>query len=140
MKKTKGVLHENYKHPDAFGILLGFKVKKIDRKKHYFEGQLKIQDHHLSPAGRVHGGVMSAFVDYSCGGAVFSTLSSNEFTSTIELKINYLSPLFLGDLIHSRANVIFRGNRLCVLQCFLYRNKVKAPVAMATATFNIVKT
>src|SRR3954447_3504907 len=88
---------ENYRHPDKFGTWLGYKVIRIDPKSHSSEVQLQIREDHLSPANRVHGGVVSAFFDFACGAAVFSSLGPRDFCSTVELKVNYLRPIELGD-------------------------------------------
>jgi uncharacterized protein (TIGR00369 family) len=128
----------NYSHPDEFGAMLGYKLTKLDRKNSKAETILKIRHDHLSPAGRVHGGVVSAFFDYSFGAAVFTTLGEHDLCSTIELKVNYLKPLVLGDTLQCKVSVVFRGKRLCVLNGFIFKNREKAPVAMATASFNIV--
>jgi len=110
----------------------------VDRKKHEAITELLIRDEHLSPAGRVHGGVVSAFFDYSCGAAVFSTLGMDDFCSTVELKVNYFRPIDLGDRLRCTVRVVFRGKRLCVVHGFIYLNGEKEPASMATATFNIV--
>lgn len=129
---------ENYRHPDQFGKWLGYEITRLDRKKYEIESRLRIREDHLSPAGRVHGGVVSAFFDYSCGAAVFTTLGPRDFCSTVELKVNYFRPLDLGDELRARCRVAFRGRRLCVIHGYLYRGKEKDPVAMTTATFNVV--
>ncbi len=129
---------ENYQYPDQFGKLLGYKIKKIDRKKHIAEGVIKLRKEHLSPAKRIHGGVVSAFFDFASGAAVFSTLGPQDFCSTVEIKVNYLRPLLLGDELRAVMRVVFRGKRVCVVHGFAYRNGEKEPAAMATATFNIV--
>lgn len=129
---------KNYRHQDKFGDWLGYKINSIDRKKMEADVALELRDDHLSPAGRVHGGVVSAFFDFACGAAVFGTMSPNDFCSTVELKVNYFRPLYSGDKLRARAKVIFRGKRLCVIHAHLYRGREKQSVAMATATFNIV--
>ena len=129
---------ENYTYPDKFGEALGYEVRKMDRKKFTAETVLKIRVDHLSPAKRVHGGVISAFFDISCGAAVFTTMQPRDFCSTVELKVNYLRPLDLGDLLCAKTAVVFRGKHLCVVHGYIYRNREKEPVAMATATFNVV--
>ena len=129
---------ENYTYPDKFGNWLGYRVIRLDRKNFKAEVGLKIREDHLSPAGRVHGGVVSSFMDYGFGAAVFTSLGPKDFCYTVELKINYLKPIDLGDSLTAKTEVIFRGKRLCVLHGYLYRNKEKAPVAMGSATFNIV--
>jgi uncharacterized protein (TIGR00369 family) len=129
---------QNYQHPDKFGNWLGYKLLHLDNKTHRAEVELQIREDHLSPANRVHGGVISSFFDYAFGAAVFSTLGPRDYCSTVELKVNYLRPIELDDHLIAKADVIFRGKRLCVLHGYVYRNQEKEPVAMATATFNIV--
>ena len=68
----------NYQHPDKFGDWLGYRVHKLNRETHEVELDLTIREDHLSPAGRVHGGVVSSFFDFACGGAVFTTLDAND--------------------------------------------------------------
>ena len=129
---------ENYQHPDQFGQWLGYKIIQVDKATFSSEVELQIREDHLSPSGRVHGGVISSFFDFALGAAVFSTLGLKDFCSTVELKVNYLRSIELGDLIRAKASVVFRGKRLCVLQGFIYKKGELEPTAMATATFNIV--
>ncbi len=130
---------ENYSYPDRFGDWLGYKILVLDRVNFKAEVELKIREDHLSPARRVHGGVVSAFFDMACGAAVFATMEPKDFCSTVELKINYLRPIELGDLLLAKSEVVFRGKRLCVLHGYAFRNGEKNPVAMATATYNVVR-
>lgn len=140
---------KNYQYPDKYGEWLGYRIEKMDRKKGEARVAIKLRDDHLSPAGKVHGGVVSGFFDFACGAAVFATMHPEEFCSTVELKVNYFKPLFSGDDLVAHAKAVFRGRRLCVVHAYLYRKaqarrgratrtREKAPVAMATATFNIV--
>ncbi|HSA60270.1 MAG TPA: PaaI family thioesterase [bacterium] len=129
---------KNYSLPDKYGVWLGYKPVRVSRKKGEAVLELKLRDDHLSPAGRIHGGVISGFFDFACGAAVFSTMEPEDFCSTVELKVNYFSPLNSGDTLVCRSQVVFRGRRLCVVHALLYRKGQKNPVAMATATFNIV--
>ncbi len=129
---------KNYRLPDKYGAWLGYRVVNLDRKKFEATLALDLRDDHLSPAGRIHGGVISGFFDFACGAAVFSTMNPEDFCSTVELKVNYFYPLNSGDKLLCDSKVVFRGKRLCVAQAFLYRNGEKKPVAMATSTLNIV--
>jgi uncharacterized protein (TIGR00369 family) len=138
MKKKSFPELKNYKLPDKFGTLLGYEVVSASRTHHRAVTGLKLREDHLSPAGRVHGGVVAAFVDFSCGAAVFTTLGSGDFCSTVELKVNYFKPLMTGDVLRAESQVMFRGKRLCVVHCLVKRKGEKAPVAMATGTFNII--
>ncbi len=127
---------DNYKHPDKFGLWLGYEPVRAVRGKAIV--RLKLREDHLSSAQRVHGGVVAAFLDYACGAAVFTTLDRGDFCSTVELKVNYFKPLFEGDVLNAEATVQFRGKRLCVVHALVRRGREKAAVAMATGTFNVV--
>ena len=129
---------KNYSLPDKYGTWLGYEVLQVNSEKQEAKLGLDLRDDHLSPAGRIHGGVISGFFDFACGAAVFTTMAPEDFCSTVELKVNYFYPLNSGDSLVCDANVIFRGKRLSVVHALLYRNDEKKPVAIATATFNIV--
>ncbi len=129
---------KHYQHPDVFGEWVGYELSKVDWKRFEVETRLEIRRDHLSAAARVHGGVIAAFFDASLGAAVFTTMEPTDLTSTVELKVNYLKPLELGDILTIRAKVVFRGKRLAVTQADLYRNRERKPVAIATATFYVV--
>jgi acyl-CoA thioesterase len=130
---------KNYQHPDKFGEWLGYKAVGLDRSAHTAEVTLEIREDHLSPAGKVHGGVVSAFFDFACGAAVFSTMGPGDFCSTVELKVNYFYPIHVGDKLTAKTEVVFRGKKLCVVHGRLYKGDDREqPLAMVTATFNVV--
>jgi acyl-CoA thioesterase len=142
---TQNLGLRNYQHPDKFGEWLGYQVASIDTQAHTAQVELEIREDHLSPAGKVHGGVVSAFFDFACGAAVFSTLEPNDFCSTVELKVNYFHPLHLGDRLIAKTEVVFRGKKLCVVHGRLFlgrpdpkRGGPSGALAMVTATFNVV--
>lgn len=136
MSDPKGI--PGFKHEDKFGSWLGYKALEVDRTKRTVRTYLKIREDHLSPSGRVHGGVISAFFDFSSGAAVFSSLNKGDICSTVELKVNYFYPLNLGDELEIRAEVVFRGKRLCVTHAYLRRAGDEKILGMASATFNLV--
>jgi len=127
-----------FQHPDKFGEWMGYSIKEFSKEGKFASSALKIRKDHLSPAGTVHGGVISGFFDFACGAAVFTTMSKGDFCSTVELKVNYLKPIQLGDELLAKTSVIFRGKKLGVIHGFIYTNNAEEPSAMATATFNIV--
>lgn len=129
---------ENYRHADPFGELLGYEILELNAKKKTARVGLELRYDHLSPARKVHGGVVSALFDFSCGAAVFTTLGPHDFCSTVELKVNFFKPLNEGDSLVAESRVVFLGKRLCVVESFLHKKGLKEPVGMATATFNIV--
>lgn len=141
MTKTKKIKNPfiNYQNRDQYGTWLGYKLKTFDRKKNIAELTLELRGDHVSSAGRIHGGVVSGLFDATCGLAVFTTMDPEDFTSTVELKVNYFKPLEVGDRLVCRAEVEFRGNRLCTVAARLRRVGSKGPVAMASGTFYVVR-
>jgi len=137
--KEGDTIFQNYPHPDRFGELLGYSVGAVDRDSGSAVVTLTARAEHLSPSGRVHGGVISSLLDYACGIAVCSTLGPHEVCSTVEIKVSYFRPIRLGDDLEAVAQVAFRGKRLCALVATLKRKGDIQPVAMASATFNVVE-
>jgi acyl-CoA thioesterase len=130
---------QNYQHPDKFGQWLGYKIDKVERAPlARAEVSLVLREDHLSPAKRVHGGVVSALFDVACGAAVFATMEPSDFCSTVELKVNYFRPLDLGDEVVAKTEVMFRGKKLCAVRGLLFRKNDPEPVGMCAATFNVV--
>jgi acyl-CoA thioesterase len=138
MSESKKFGLENYQHRDHFGEWLGYTVVHADTVKNETVTRLKLRSDHLSPAGRVHGGVISAFFDFSLGATVFTTLKPKDFCSTVEIKVNYFRPFLVDDLLEVKSQLMFRGNRLCVVQgvCTVVGDEKYA--ALAVGTFNIV--
>lgn len=134
MSKLDSLVQKVFSHPDNFGKLLGYDLVSFTDSS--VRTSLKVEDRHLSPAGVTHGGVLSAFVDFSMGAALFTQLKGGERTSTIEFKINYLSPVQLGETIYCDAKVKFKGKSHAVLECHVFREEGK-DIAFAVGTYNI---
>ena len=128
-----------YTLPDRFGAIVGYAVRSIDPSTRTARVGMVTRNEHLSPSGKVHGGVISALLDYSSGAAMCTVVADDEHMSTVELKVNYFRPIELGDSLETESKVVFRGKKLCVMQTFLYRNGDPDPVAMASSTFNVFR-
>ncbi len=87
----------------------------------------------------LHGGILSFMADSAGGLAVFSTLSDpNKRTSTVDLRIDYLRPGRLEELLCD-ATVIRGGNRVAVTSMVLHHGEPEADkIAEARAVYNIV--
>jgi uncharacterized protein (TIGR00369 family) len=134
MSKLDELVQKVFSHPDNFGKLVGYDLVSFSDSS--VRTSLTIAERHLSPAGNTHGGVISTFVDFSMGAALFTQLKSGERTSTIEFKINYLSPVKLNEEIFCDAKVKFMGKSHAVLECHVFREEGK-DVAFAVGTYNI---
>ena len=123
---------------DQYGDWLGYRIEDIDKSDNEVTTYLSVRNEHLSPSGAVHGGVISGFLDFSCGCAVINTLNQGELCSTVDLAVKYFKPLKTGDNIIAQAKVVNRGKTLCSVITNLYReDDMEQLVAMATGTFNI---
>ncbi len=131
-------LYESYKgvftHEDSFGKLVGYRIVEVSAG--HSKTSLAIHEKHISPSGATHGGVISTFVDFTMGAALFKDLKKGEQCSTIEFKINYLSPVKLGETIYGESKIKFRGKSHAVMECHVYRVEGK-DIAMAVGTYNI---
>ena len=97
---------------------------------------LAIQPHHLQAAGQVHGGLMAVLVDTAFFRAVRSTLSAEQRTTTIELKVNFLESANSGRLT-STARIISDSNRLKVADVEVVSDDGRL-VAQGLGTFLVI--
>ncbi len=74
---------------------------------------MAIEDKHRQTAGVVQGGLIVTLADHALHRAVTSTLDTNEFNVTIELKMNFIVPAKEGTLT-ATAKVVSRGGRVVV--------------------------
>ena len=92
---------------------------------------------HHNPMGTVHGGILCDLADAAMGFAFASTLGEGETFTTLELKINFLRPVFEGRLSAS-ACVVHRGRTVGLVECDV-TNREGKPVARATSTCQVLR-
>ena len=92
---------------------------------------------HHNPMGTVHGGILCDIADAAMGFAFASTLGLKETFSTLELKINFLRPVFEGRLTAS-ARVAHRGKTIGMVECDVVNSEGK-PVARAVSTCQVLR-
>ena len=97
---------------------------------------LEIRPHHLQAAGQVHGGLMAVLVDTAFFRAVRSIMSSEQRTTTIELKVNFLESANSGRLT-ATARVISNRDRLTVADVEVTSDDGRL-VAQGLGTFLII--
>ena len=59
---------------------------------------VEVRKDHLQPFGMVHGGVFLSLIDAAAFWAVYPCLDEEDGMTTVELKLNYLSPAVEGRL------------------------------------------
>lgn len=127
-------------HNIPFNKFLGMKIISVDRGKAVFELPFKkdfIGDP-FRPA--LHGGVISSLIDTCGGAAVFSEVEPLDRVSTVDLRVDYLLPGDLTDLI-CIAKVIRIGNHVGVSEMIVFpKNKPEKIMASGKGVYNIKRT
>jgi len=71
---------------------------------------------HANPMGTLHGGVLCDLADAAMGMAWASELSEGESFTTLELKINFLKPVWESRL-RAEGRVVKRGKTVGLAEC-----------------------
>lgn len=127
-------------------------VKKLVNRSPYFELismeirslaigrsrlEVVVQNKHLQPFGLVHGGVYSSVLDAAAFWAVYPLLEEGVGLTTVEMKLNFLSPASEGYLIAKGKNIRM-GKTLCLSEASIM-NRKGALLAHGLATMMILK-
>jgi uncharacterized protein (TIGR00369 family) len=78
--------------------------------------KLEAGQQHSNPMGTLHGGVIGDLADAAMGMAYYSTLEPGESFATLELKINFLKPVWTAKL-RATGRVVKRGKTVGLLEC-----------------------
>jgi uncharacterized protein (TIGR00369 family) len=87
--------------------------------------------------GPVQGGVITALADTATGFAFGTTIEPDESTTNIELKVNFLRPVF-EDRLEASATVVDRGRTLGLVECDV-RNSAGKLVARLSTTYMVLR-
>src|SRR5215510_4913648 len=82
-------------HPPV-SRLIGFELVETGPGQAVFI--LETREDHYNPMGTVHGGVICDVADAAMGVAFATTLAADETFTTLELKINFLKPVWITKL------------------------------------------
>jgi uncharacterized protein (TIGR00369 family) len=116
--------------PPPIAKLLGFQMTQVERGKVTVEMLADVR--HSNPMGTLHGGVLCDLADAAMGMAYASTLEEGESFTTLELKINYLKPVWTAKL-KAVGVVVKRGKTIGMGQCDVTDEKGQL-VARASCT------
>jgi uncharacterized protein (TIGR00369 family) len=114
-----------------FATLLGFRVKSVELGQAVIE--IEMTEHHVNPSGTMHGGVFCAIADTAMGVAFATMLEEGEALATLELKINYLKPLWNGKIL-ALGKVVKKGRTTALVECDIL-DENKQLVARASSTY-----
>ena len=135
MKNFRDTLIKVYESTNAYGRLQGMKLTKFEEDA--IEYRMEVTEDHLATPTTAHGGVVAGYMDGILGVAALNVSSVDAcLVSTVEFKINYLTPVFKGDILIGRGWVVSRGKRIIISQGEIIKEKSGDRVAIATGTFN----
>lgn len=75
---------------------------------------LRAEPHHLRSAGIVHGGVIAALLDACQGMAAASVAPPGHDVVTIQLNVNFIRVVALGESVEARGQILHAGRRTAV--------------------------
>ena len=134
MKNFEDQLMTIYQQTNQFGKINGMKL--LSYKHGNIEYRMEIVQSHLATPKTAHGGVIAAYMDGIMGVTALTASSKNlNLVSTVEFKINYLKPAFLGDILIGKGTIISEGKRIIVAKGEIYNQKNEL-ISVATGTFN----
>ena len=125
-------LAEQWLNGNEAGIakLIGFRLTRLDADHSLVEFEPGPQ--HANPMGTLHGGVLCDIADAAMGMAWIAGLAEGESFTTVEMKINFLRPVWGGKLT-AEGKVIRRGRTLGYAECEI-RDEAGRLVAKTSCT------
>jgi uncharacterized protein (TIGR00369 family) len=110
--------------------LIGFDLVSVKPGEAVVEFQAT--DAHANPMGTLHGGVLCDIADLAMGVAYSANLDEGESFTTLELKINFLKPVWKARLT-AVGRVVKQGRSVGLVECDITDEK-ESLVAHATST------
>ena len=110
--------------------LVGFRLVEVAPGRAVFEMEAGPQ--HANPMGTLHGGILCDIADAAMGIAYASALEEGESFTTLELKINFLKPVWNARL-RAESRVVKRGKTVGLVECDVV-DEAGSLVARASST------
>jgi uncharacterized protein (TIGR00369 family) len=121
--------------PPPIAQLIGFRPIAFDNGEVVLE--FEAAEKHTNPMGTLHGGVLCDVADLAMGMAFAATLEDDESFTTLELKINFLRPVFKEKLL-AYGRVVKRGKSVGMVECDV-KNSAGALVAKVSSTCMVLR-
>lgn len=115
--------------------LLGFNMVELDKGMAVFE--METSERLYNPMGTLHGGILCDISDAAMGCAFATTLEENESYTTIDIKLNFLKPVWKTNL-RAVGKLIKRGNTIGLLECHVYDEK-ESLISHSTCTCMVLR-
>lgn len=113
MDLAKAMISGDVPQPPV-GRLIGFELVSVEPGQAVIEFQAT--ESHRNPMGTLHGGVLCDIADAAMGMAYASNLNDGESFTTLELKINFLKPVWNARL-KATGHVVKQGRTVGMVEC-----------------------
>lgn len=123
-------IREGRAEPPPIAKTLGMNLVSVGDGKAVFK--MKVGSRFHNPMGILHGGIMADLADASMGVALASLLGDDESFTTLELKINFIRPVYEDELT-AEGSVVHKGRTIAMTEAVL-KNREGKEVARASAT------
>ncbi len=100
--------------PPPIASLLGIRLLSVEPGRARME--MKAGKQHANPMGTLHGGVLCDLGDAAMGTAFAATCEDGETYTTLELRCNFLRPVWTA-LLTASATVVHRGKTIGLTEC-----------------------
>ena len=119
-----------------FNAWLGMRVEEL--REGYARLRIPFFDDLIGDPYRpaLHGGVISTLLDTTGGIAAFTAVSPGDVLSTVDLRVDYLRPAALRDVI-AEGTLIRLGNRVAVCDIVLHQDDPERAVATGKGVYNV---
>jgi len=129
LDRCEAIIRGDAPHP-PIARLIGFRMVSVKPGEAVIE--LQAMEAHANPMGTLHGGVLCDVADAAMGIAYSSNLGEGESFTTLELKINFLKPVWNAHLV-AVGRVVKQGRTVGLVECDITDEKGSL-VARATST------
>jgi uncharacterized protein (TIGR00369 family) len=116
--------------PPPVATLIGFSIVSVE-PGHVVMG-MEAGKQHANPMGTLHGGILGDLADAAMGMAYASSLDEGETFTTLELKINFLKPVWTGQLV-ATGRLVKGGHTVGLVECDVHDDAGRL-VARASST------
>jgi uncharacterized protein (TIGR00369 family) len=110
--------------------LVGFRLVSVEKGAAVIT--LDADERHANPMGTLHGGILCDIADAAMGIAYASLADEGESFTTLEMKINFLKPVWKASL-RAEGKVIRAGRTVGLVECTI-TNEQGDLVARASST------
>src|SRR6476659_6145623 len=129
LERLQAMVRREAPDPPVAG-LIGFRLVAVAPGSAVFE--MAAGPQHANPMGTLHGGILCDIADAAMGIAFASTLGEGESFTTLELKINFLKPVWNARL-RAEGRLVKRGKTVGLVECDV-TDETGSLVARASST------